>query len=39
LEFDIMIPQTEITPENFYSVAAIARLLDRTLPPAGAPAT
>jgi acyl carrier protein len=34
LEFDIMIPQAEITPENFYSVAAIAKLLERTLPPA-----
>ncbi len=31
-EFDIMIPQTEITPENFQSVGSMARLLSRTLP-------
>jgi acyl carrier protein len=32
MEFDIMIPQTEITPENFQSVRSIARLVARTLP-------
>ncbi len=32
MEFDIMIPQTEITPENFQSVGSIARLVARTLP-------
>lgn len=32
LEFDITIPQHEITPENFHSLGAIARLLTRTLP-------
>lgn len=32
VEFDLMIPQTEITPENFHSVATIARLVARTLP-------
>jgi acyl carrier protein len=31
MEFDIMIPQGDITPENFHSVASIARLVDRTL--------
>jgi acyl carrier protein len=34
LEFDIMIPQAEITPENFHTVASIVRLLERTLPAA-----
>jgi acyl carrier protein len=29
--FDIMIPQAEITPENFHSVATIRALVDRTL--------
>ncbi len=38
LEFDIMIPQAEITPENFHSVASIAKLVERTLPPASPPA-
>jgi acyl carrier protein len=32
MEFDIMIPQTDITPENFQSVGSIARLVARTLP-------
>ncbi len=32
LEFDIMIPQGDITPENFHCVASIARLVERTLP-------
>lgn len=31
LEFDIAIPQAEITPENFHSVAAIQALVVRTL--------
>ena len=31
LEFDIAIPQSEITPENFHSVAAIQTLVVRTL--------
>ena len=31
LEFDIAIPQTDITPENFHSVAAIQALVVRTL--------
>jgi acyl carrier protein len=31
LEFDIAIPQSEITPENFHSVAAIHALVVRTL--------
>jgi acyl carrier protein len=34
MEFDIMIPQGDITPENFHSVASIARLVGRTLAPA-----
>jgi len=34
MEFDLMIPQNEITPENFHSVATIATLLARTLPTA-----
>jgi acyl carrier protein len=32
MEFDIMIPQAQITPENFQSVGSIARLVARTLP-------
>ena len=32
-EFDIMIPQGDITPENFHSVASIASLVERTLAP------
>jgi acyl carrier protein len=28
-EFDVAIPQNEITPENFHSVDAIARLVAR----------
>ena len=31
LEFDIAIPQSDITPENFHSVAAIQALVMRTL--------
>jgi acyl carrier protein len=31
LEFDIAIPQSDITPENFHSVAAIHSLVVRTL--------
>jgi acyl carrier protein len=31
LEFDIAIPQSEITPENFHSVTAIETLVVRTL--------
>ena len=31
LEFDIAIPQSDITPENFHSVAAIQALVTRTL--------
>jgi acyl carrier protein len=29
--FDIMIPQQDITPENFHSVATIRTLVERTL--------
>jgi acyl carrier protein len=31
LEFDIAIPQSDITPENFHSVAAMQDLVVRTL--------
>jgi acyl carrier protein len=31
MEFDIMIPQADITPENFQNLGAIARLVSRTL--------
>jgi acyl carrier protein len=31
LEFDIAIPQSDITPENFHSVSAIRSLVVRTL--------
>jgi acyl carrier protein len=31
LEFDIAIPQSDITPENFHSVSAIQALVVRTL--------
>jgi acyl carrier protein len=31
LEFDIAIPQSDITPENFHSVAAIQALVVNTL--------
>ena len=34
MEFDILIPQADITPENFHNLASIARLVERTLPPA-----
>jgi acyl carrier protein len=33
VEFDIAIPQTEITPENFHSVDSIRLLVNRTLGP------
>lgn len=32
LEFDLMIPQSDITPENFHSLGSIARMLRRLLP-------
>ncbi len=32
MEFDIMIPQPDITPENFHSVASIAALVARLAP-------
>ncbi len=35
--FDIMIPQAEITPENFHSVATIRALVERTLKAKPAP--
>ncbi len=31
LEFDIAIPQADITPENFHSCATIIALVERTL--------
>ncbi len=31
MEFDILIPQEDITPENFHSVEAVARLVERVL--------
>jgi acyl carrier protein len=31
LEFDIAIPQSDITPENFHSLATIEALVGRTL--------
>jgi acyl carrier protein len=31
LEFDIAIPQSDITPENFHSLASIEALVTRTL--------
>jgi acyl carrier protein len=31
LEFDIAIPQSDITPENFHSLASIEALVARTL--------
>jgi len=30
-EFDLMIPQSEITPENFYSVSSIEALVTRLM--------
>ncbi len=36
VEFDIMIPQGEITPENFHSLASIQALIERTLAPQAA---
>jgi len=32
MEFDLEIPQQQITPENFRSVAAIGRLLEALVP-------
>jgi acyl carrier protein len=32
IEFDISIPQADITPENFHSLATINALVTRTLP-------
>jgi acyl carrier protein len=34
IEFDLEIPQREITPENFRSVAAIGRLVEALVPTA-----
>jgi len=34
MEFDLEIPQREITPENFRSVAAIGRLVEALVPTA-----
>ncbi len=31
MEFDILIPQADITPENFHNLGAIARLVARIL--------
>lgn len=31
VEFDIAIPQTDITPENFHSLGSIEALVERTL--------
>jgi acyl carrier protein len=31
IEFDIAIPQSDITPENFHSLASIEALVSRTL--------
>jgi len=31
MEFDIAIPETAITPENFHSLATVLRLVERTL--------
>jgi acyl carrier protein len=36
MEFDIMIPQADITPENFHNLASIAALVERTLAPGAA---
>ena len=36
-EFDITIPQAEITPENFRSVASIEAMVQKLLPQATAP--
>jgi acyl carrier protein len=33
LEFDIAIPQSDITPENFQSVSSILALVEKTLTP------
>lgn len=34
LEFDLMIPQADITPENFHSAATIEALIERMRTPA-----
>ncbi len=36
LEFDILIPQAEITPENFHSLATVKSLVERSLGSNGA---
>jgi len=36
-EFDIMIPQSDITPENFRSIAAIEVLVTKLVPQAATP--
>jgi acyl carrier protein len=36
-EFDVMIPQAEITPENFRSIAAIEAMVARLVPGAAKP--
>ena len=36
-EFDIMIPQSDITPENFRSIAAIEALVAKLVPQATTP--
>jgi acyl carrier protein len=33
VEFDVTIPQTEITPDNFDSIASVEALVDRLLGP------
>ena len=34
IEFDLMIPQSDITPENFHSLATVEALLARLTAPA-----
>jgi acyl carrier protein len=36
MEFDITIPQSDINPENFASVASVQALISRLLPPSNA---
>ncbi len=31
IDFDVSIPQTDITPDNFHSVATVSRLVDRIM--------
>ena len=31
IEFDVSIPQTDITPDNFHSVASVSRLVERIM--------